>query len=812
MELTFNYFTLADGFVVFNDYSHLHFKNFISMKSVFTFLSLLVVLSLTAQRVGIPMNQRQNFDPPVNPSFIYSLPNKKTTVTLEKSIDTGWQKSADEVIANNHRIYSVDMVDSSIIWMVSTYDDFPPPADEVPYVLKSLDGGVTWEQYAIPNTEGKYAFDIAAVNAQTAYVIINDESFSDDEFGDFIFQTQDGGISWTAIENYPYSPIFIHFFDENKGWAMGSDTAGVGFIVMSVTDDGGITWNHAGGDNWTIPEGRSLPAQDSTEFVGTWGFSVNSVYEAADSVIILGGSKRYWISEDYGYNWQNFDSPLAPSHSISMVAIKSRDTFMLASNISQDFSTLLSPLIFSTTDGGETWIQSETDGHLSAIHYLPGTEQSFISIGHRDFGVGAVGTYRTDDLENWEAVDEVPLISMDFAGENQGTGALGNIPFLGDNGNIYQWGLPSLYAIGVEVFSSIDYTISKREHIEDILIDIEVENTGQLDLSTLEAVMVVTRGEEVVSEDRSTIAALTVEELNEFSFEYTPTEPGIYEYSFVLNNAELGEDISIENRFFELSDSTLAKDDGTTEADIGFGFGDPNWYGYYGSEFRLLEADTLQSIDIRVSLFSDLDATYQLGVYEINEVGEVEVEPLYNSGEIAAFDALSTDGTHTHQLSEPLPLPPGQYVFAAGQDTLQGIVGFGFDTETVNEGYWIVSPIAGGGYPWSNLGNSSLPTLAIRANFQQSGIISSVQEWNSSPAPFQVFPNPFSDQLNLAFTEGNHSSFWIELTDVQGKVLLTQQIVRDSLLNQNWKHLASGLYFLKVTDGKQTWVEKVVKE
>jgi photosystem II stability/assembly factor-like uncharacterized protein len=655
------------------------------------------------------------------------------------------------------------------------------------------------------------------VDKQTAYVVINDEAFRDDDFGDFIYQTQDGGQNWSVVEDYPYSPSFIHFFDENNGWAMGADTAGIGFLVMSVTSDGGANWSHAGGNDWFTPaEGMSLPEPDSTEFVGGWGFAVNTVYEAVDSVVLLSGSnKRYWISEDYGYTWGNFDSPLPATHMTSLVAMKNRDTFMLASNISVDFTELLSPLTFTTTDGGETWIQSETDGHLSAIHYLPGTEQSFISVGHRNFGVGAVGTYRTDDLENWEAVDEVPLISMDFIGESQGTGALGNIPFLGDNGNIYKWGLPSPYAIGIEIFSTIDYTVSKREHIDDIRIDIELENTGQLDLSTLEAVMVVTRGEEVVFEDRSSIDALAVEELNGFSFEYTPTEPGIYEYSFVLNNAELGEDISIENRFFELSDSTLAKDDGTTETDFGFGFGDPNWYGYYGSEFRLLEADTLQSIDIRVSLFSDLDATYQLGVYEINELGEVEVEPLYNSGEIAAFDALSTDGTHTHQLLEPLPLPPGQYVFAAGQDTLQGIVGFGFDTETVNEGYWIVSPIAGGGYPWSKVGESSgfsPPTLAIRANFQQSDLISSVREWNSSPAPFQVFPNPFSDQLNLAFAKGDHSNFWVELTDVQGKVLLTQQVVHSSTQNWNWKHLASGLYFLKVTDGKEIWVEKVVKE
>lgn len=790
------------------------------MKTVFSFFILFLAISLNAQRIGISTEQRKKFDSPINTSEIFSVPDKGTKSTaFEKSNEAEWKKSADRIIASGHRIYSTKMVDSNIIWMVSTRDAFPPPADELPYVLKSLDGGKTWEQYSVPGTAGRYAYDIVPIDENVAYAIIHDDDPFDDNIGSFMYKTADGGLNWQQIDNFPFIPLSGHFFNEKEGWLFVGDTtgfatSGLPWIAMSVTEDGGETWNHAGGTPWIIPEGRSLPVQDATDGFWRWAFSVSSLYEVVDSTIIMGTVKNYWISTDRGYNWEAISSPLhATDRVTTMVAMKNRDTFMIASNLSTE-PDLVSPRTYLTTDGGQTWVESSPPGHLADIHYLPGTTHSFISVGHRNFGFGEVGTFRTDDGVNWTKVDDLPLINMDFAGQNQGTGVLGNIPGLGDNGNIYKWEAVPLYGADVELFVSPNYTIGKAEHIGAVIFDYAITNIGQLDLNTIDLSMIVTKEEALFYQDAQTISTLGTASLEIVAFEYTPTELGIYDARIAANNPELGENFSVINRSFELSATTLAKDDGTAEMNIGFGFANPRWYGYYGSEFELLTEDTLVSISVAIAPDSEPNGSFN---FNIRRTTGAVVSPsiTYQSPFVNVGDALAnTVGNfYTYELEEPLYLTAGKYVFAVGQDSIQGMVGFGFDTDTASDGYWIESPVAEGGFRWTKRdGETTLLTLLLRPNFVASDLISSTEQVESEGVPFKIYPNPFSDQLYLLNKVGQNEALEVALLDLQGRTLARTILQGNEVRNLDWSSLAKGIYFVKVTDGQQFWVEKIVKQ
>jgi hypothetical protein len=87
--------------------------------------------------------------------------------------------------------------------------------------------------------------------------------------------------------------------------------------------------------------------------------------------------------------------------------------------------------------------------------------------------------------------------------------------------------------------------------------------------------------------------------------------------------------------------------------------------------------------------------------------------------------------------------------------------------------------------------------------------INSATAHNSTTA----FPNPATSTLNLAFSTTTTDGI-IEVCDVTGNVIITKQqtISNGETMQIDVSNLASGLYFVKVTTGKQTQVMRFVKQ
>lgn len=78
---------------------------------------------------------------------------------------------------------------------------------------------------------------------------------------------------------------------------------------------------------------------------------------------------------------------------------------------------------------------------------------------------------------------------------------------------------------------------------------------------------------------------------------------------------------------------------------------------------------------------------------------------------------------------------------------------------------------------------------------------------------FTVYPNPAKDNLNLSFNSSLPGNYTIELSDLSGKIVTSRnaQIKQgDNKLSLNIKTCAPGIYALRLSNGAQSSIQKVV--
>ena len=726
-----------------------------------------------------------------------------------------WNKIAGDAIPLEQEVNSLKMVDENIIWMTSSAFLFGPPSEGNANVHQSLDGGLTWTTLSIPNTPGFFAVDIAPINANIAYVTLWGPNYFNDSSMDAIYKTVDGGQTWGKVENFPFSPSYVHFYNELEGWVMGGDEV---FVTISVTNDGGQTWNHAGGDEWDVPEGRSLPPQNENEFVGTFLYSISSNYEVLDSTIIIGGT-NYWISHDRGYNWTVLNSPLAETDGLlhGTIAMKDTETYMFASNLDLEFF-FVSPVAYTTTDGGQTWIKSIPPVNPSAAEYLHGTNHDFIITGQdQGFGVGNTGTARTNDLENWEIVDDKGLLSTCFIGENKGIGAFANYPGIIEAGNVYNWAPKVVLEYDALIARTNDFpfTIITLNHLpEELVFDYQIQNLGINDLDNTTLIMEILLNGEIIgthSEEITINQGLT----ESIAFFYTPTQIGVYEFKISANQANIGAAFFKDTRRLEVSETTLAKDNGVWGVSFGIDPDSPgNTHGYFGSEFTLLKTDRLASFSVVVlESFADSTGLYNFIIKAIGDNGVVEEGEIYRLEQLPIKNVFNDLAYSTIELPESIELPSGRYIFAVGQDEPQAFINFGFETKP-DPGAWFYSLFETGGpnASWINASDGSLPTLMLRPNFEPQMSTSTQETSLTENTSLLVFPVPFKDELNILLEYTNEQEVTIQIFDLAGKQWSNFTTSHQQLINQNLSNLPNGLYLLKLQSGLYQRSVKVLKQ
>lgn len=313
-----------------------------------------------------------------------------------------WEEQAIGILPANYGVFDISVVDENIVWAVAFDQDAatgPIPLNHITKVLRTVDGGLTWESFDIEEAEGRISLDIEAIDASTAFLTTHDYGSGS---GRGVLKTEDGGETWITKFNGYAGTIWIRFFNEQEGVIINGGS-------MATTQDGG--------ESWQIVPSNNIPSFQSNEL--TLLTSGNNSCQVIGNHIWFGTSKgRVYRSKDKGHTWEAFNTSLGSNAIITSVAF--RDTLNgIALNVSS-FVTVFS----ITADGGESWnnLTSSPGILIGNMEYVPNTDG--VLIGTSDISgspTNRVSVYSTDFGENWETINnDVPFGGIEFISPNVG--------------------------------------------------------------------------------------------------------------------------------------------------------------------------------------------------------------------------------------------------------------------------------------------------------------------------------------------------------------------------------------------------------
>lgn len=308
-----------------------------------------------------------------------------------------WHSQTSGVIG---RLRGVSAVSSRIAWASGANGT----------VLRTIDGGLTWQRRPVPGAETLDFRDIDAMSDRVAYTLSIGPGASSR-----IYKTDDGGAHWDLQFANTEPKVFLDamtFFDETHGVAF-SDSVDGAFVILTTAN--GRTWARVPGSH--LPP--ALPGEGAFAASGT-----NVAMDGPAHIWIGTTASRVLRSSDAGRTWDVTTTPLATGTATGIFSIAFRDTqhgIVVGGNYQKESEAIDNAAI--TSDGGATWTpvkERGLSGFRSAVAWLPGTTRALIAIG-------PTGADRSsDDGRTWTPVHgegfDTVSIARDGAGWAAGQG------------------------------------------------------------------------------------------------------------------------------------------------------------------------------------------------------------------------------------------------------------------------------------------------------------------------------------------------------------------------------------------------------
>lgn len=278
------------------------------------------------------------------------------------------------------RLRGVSAVDDRVVWASGASGT----------VLRTADGGASWQPLRIPEAEKLDFRDIDAVSKTTAYAL----SIGPGQ-ASRIYKTSDSGAHWALqFTNDDPKAFFdaMAFWDANRGLAV-SDSVDGRFVIVT-TSDGGRTWTRVPSD--TLPS--ALPNEGAFAGSGT-------------NVAVI-GSDRAWIgtgastrsrmlrTADGGRTWQIADTPLAASASAGIFSVAFRDR-LHGLTVGGDYRKEKDAVdnAAATDDGGVTWRPVQGLGGFRSVVAAVAGMKLWIAVGPSGSDMS------TDDGRTWQPIE-----------------------------------------------------------------------------------------------------------------------------------------------------------------------------------------------------------------------------------------------------------------------------------------------------------------------------------------------------------------------------------------------------------------------
>lgn len=331
-----------------------------------------------------------------------------------------WEEQAEGLLPDGYGVFSISVVDDMTVWAMA-YDQNVGnmiPDDHICKVLKTTDGGASWQAYDVDEAIGRISFDIAARSADVAYISTFD--FNDGN-NRGIFKTEDGGESWTSIYDGETGGIWIKFFNDLEGITINRG-------AMATTNDGGDTWTEIPSEN--------IPTFANDEFTIIRNGS-NSCVVLGDHIWFGTSKGRIFHSPDKGQSWTASTTSLGEN--AILVSVAFRDSLNGITLSSSAFATQFSV----TYDGGDTWTSQGSTSNILVDNLInvPGTDSTLVAISSQ-FITGdnnRVSAYSKDFGITWETIQQnVPYGATQFIAGNVGWSSRGRI-FSEDQSTLYKW-------------------------------------------------------------------------------------------------------------------------------------------------------------------------------------------------------------------------------------------------------------------------------------------------------------------------------------------------------------------------------------
>ena len=268
-------------------------------------------------------------------------------------------------------------------------------------VLRTADGGATWQKLVVAGAERLDFRDVDAVSATTAYILSIGAGPASR-----IYKTRDAGAHWDLQFTNENPKAFFDamaFWDAGHGLVMGDSVDGR-FDILT-TGDGGKTWAR-------VPAEKLPPALPNEGAFAGSGTNV-AVFGRGEAWIGTGASTRCRVlhTKDRGATWTIAETPVAASASAGIFSVAFRDArhgMAVGGDFRKEQDAIDNAAV--TADGGATWTAVKgLGGFRSVVAHVQGSKASWIAAGPSGADIS------DDDGRTWRAIGGSGYHTFSFA-------------------------------------------------------------------------------------------------------------------------------------------------------------------------------------------------------------------------------------------------------------------------------------------------------------------------------------------------------------------------------------------------------------
>lgn len=263
-------------------------------------------------------------------------------------------------------------------------------------VIRTRDGGTTWERLSLPSGDTLEFRDVHAISADVAWVLSAGSGRSSR-----IYHTRDGGRTWTMqFVNTDTAAFYdcLAFFDTRRGVAFSDASNGRTNVLR--TDDAGGTWKLL--DASKVPS--ALPGEGA---FASSGLCVATASQTLGFIATGSPGARLFRSTDAGATWTASETPFVRGAVAGLTGVAFRsatDGIAVAADINRLRTDTSSAVVGVTSDGGRTWTmrpRPPLPGAMSGVAWVPETTVGTAVV------VGFGGAFYTRDAgRSWTTLND----------------------------------------------------------------------------------------------------------------------------------------------------------------------------------------------------------------------------------------------------------------------------------------------------------------------------------------------------------------------------------------------------------------------